>query len=86
MGTVNLTDVIAPAFYGAHWDILEGKHTYYDLFGGRGSTKSSFIGTEIPLGMSLSCGSELTRQGISRSWLYNGKNRLCLLYFGLCQL
>ena len=51
MGTVNLTDVIAPAFYGVHWDILEGQHTYYDLYGGRGSTKSSFIGIEIPLGM-----------------------------------
>lgn len=49
--TINLTDVIAPSFYSVHWDILEGKHTYYDLYGGRGSTKSSFIGTEIPLGM-----------------------------------
>ena len=46
-----LTDVIAPAFYTVHWDIIEGKHTYYDLFGGRGSTKSSFIGTEIVLGI-----------------------------------
>lgn len=51
MGEIKLTDVIAPAFYGVHWDIIDGKHTYYDLFGGRGSTKSSFIGTEIPLGM-----------------------------------
>lgn len=48
---VNLTDVIAPAFYGIHWDIIEGKHTYYDLYGGRGSTKSSFISLEIVLGM-----------------------------------
>ena len=46
MGEIKLTDVIAPAFYGVHWDIIDGKHTYYDLFGGRGSTKSSFIGTE----------------------------------------
>ena len=46
-----LTDVIAPAFYTVHWDIIEGNHTYYDLFGGRGSTKSSFIGTEIVLGI-----------------------------------
>lgn len=49
--TVNLTDVIAPAFYPVHWDILEGKHTYYNLYGGRGSTKSSFISVEIVLGM-----------------------------------
>lgn len=51
MEQVRLTDVIAPAFYSVHWDIMDGKHTYYDLYGGRGSTKSSFIGTEIPLGM-----------------------------------
>ena len=48
---IQLTDIIAPAFYPVHWDILDGKHTYYDLYGGRGSTKSSFIGTEIPFGM-----------------------------------
>jgi PBSX family phage terminase large subunit len=48
---VRLSSIIAPAFYQVHWDITEGKHTYYDLYGGRGSTKSSFIGTEIPLGI-----------------------------------
>lgn len=48
---VNLTDLIAPSFYPVHWDILEGNHTYYDLYGGRGSTKSSFISVEIVLGM-----------------------------------
>lgn len=48
---VRLSSIIAPAFYQVHWDIVEGKHTYYDLYGGRGSTKSSFIGTEIPLGI-----------------------------------
>jgi PBSX family phage terminase large subunit len=46
-----LSAVIAPAFYPVHWDIADGLHTYYDLFGGRGSTKSSFIGTEIVLGI-----------------------------------
>lgn len=46
-----LTDIIAPSFYSVHWDILEGKHTYYDLYGGRGSTKSSFISVEIVFGM-----------------------------------
>lgn len=49
--TIQLTDIIAPAFYSVHWDILDGKHTYYDLYGGRGSTKSSFISTEIVFGM-----------------------------------
>ena len=48
---IQLTDIIAPAFYHVHWDILDGKHTYYDLYGGRGSTKSSFISVEIVLGM-----------------------------------
>ena len=49
--TIQLTDIIAPAFYPVHWDILDGNHTYYDLYGGRGSTKSSFISVEIVLGM-----------------------------------
>ena len=49
--TINLTDVIAPSFYTVHWDILDSNHTYYDLYGGRGSTKSSFISIEIVLGM-----------------------------------
>lgn len=48
---VKLTDVIAPSFYAVHWDILDGNHTYYDLYGGRGSAKSSFISAEIVLGM-----------------------------------
>ena len=51
--TIQLTDIIAPAFYPVHWDILDGNHTYYDLYGGRGSTKSSFISVEIVLGMMM---------------------------------
>lgn len=48
---VKLTDLIAPQFYDIHWDIIEGKHTHYKLYGGRGSTKSSFISVEIIMGM-----------------------------------
>lgn len=48
---VKLTDIIAPAFYPVHHDIRDGLHTYYDLGGGRGSMKSSFISVEIVLGM-----------------------------------
>lgn len=48
---VRLTDLIAPQFYDIHWDILEGKHTHYKLYGGRGSTKSSFVSIEIIMGM-----------------------------------
>lgn len=46
-----LTDIIAPSFYDLHRDIAAGGHTFYKLAGGRGSTKSSFVGTEIPLGI-----------------------------------
>ena len=49
--TIQLTDIIAPSFYDIHWDVIDGKHTYYDVSGGRGSTKSSFISVEIVLGM-----------------------------------
>ncbi len=46
--SISLKDIIAPAFYDVFWDILDEKHTYYDLYGGRGSTKSSFVGVMIP--------------------------------------
>lgn len=48
---IKLTEVIAPSFYSLHWDVVRGLHTYYKLDGGRGSTKSSFVGSEIILGM-----------------------------------
>lgn len=48
---VNLTDVIAPAFYDVYYDVTEDKHTHYWLKGGRGSTKSSFASVMIILGM-----------------------------------
>lgn len=48
---VKLSDLIAPSFYDLHWDIKEHKHTHYKLYGGRGSTKSSFISEEIIKGM-----------------------------------
>lgn len=47
--SVDLKEIIAPAFYNVFWEILDEKHTYYDLYGGRGSTKSSFVGVMIPL-------------------------------------
>ena len=49
--SVRLTDLIAPSFYDVHWDIRQGLHTYYDLYGGRGSTKSSFISLELVMGI-----------------------------------
>lgn len=49
--TVKLSDLIAPSFYDLHWDIKEHRHTHYKLYGGRGSTKSSFISEEVVKGM-----------------------------------
>ena len=42
-----LTKCIGPAFYSIHNDIKNHRHTYYDLTGGRGSLKSSFVSVEI---------------------------------------
>jgi phage terminase large subunit len=40
-------DLIAPDFFASHRAIHSGKHTEFVEFGGRGSTKSSFISVEI---------------------------------------
>lgn len=50
MADIKLKTLIAPSFYDLHKDIKQGLHTHYWLKGGRGSTKSSFIGCEIPIG------------------------------------
>ena len=49
MGTVALSDVIAPAFRGVHADVRRGGHGEYWLSGGRGSGKSSFASVEVLL-------------------------------------
>ena len=46
---INVAKSIAPAFDTVFWDVQRHGHTYYWLAGGRGSTKSSFVGIEIPL-------------------------------------
>lgn len=51
MMEVNLTNVIAPAFYNVHHAIKEKRYSHYWLKGGRGSTKSSFVSIEIVKGM-----------------------------------
>lgn len=48
---VRLSECIAPAFYPVYWDVQNGDHTFYDLYGGRGSTKSSFISIMLILGI-----------------------------------
>ena len=56
MVTVKLSKIIAPTFASVHRDIKQHRHTHYWLKGGRGSTKSSFISVEIPLGMMRDAG------------------------------
>lgn len=46
---MNPYNLIAKPFYDLLDDVLDEKHTHYWLKGGRGSTKSSFIGITIPL-------------------------------------
>ena len=46
---VKLKNCIIPSFFDLLKDILGHKHSRYILPGGRGSTKSSFIGIAIPL-------------------------------------
>lgn len=46
---VNIKDLCPSNFDELLFDILDHKHTHYFLKGGRGSTKSTFIGWVIPL-------------------------------------
>ena len=66
---VNLSELIAPCYFVLHWDIIEGKHTYYDLYGGRGSAKSSVISIEIVFGMMRDANNgEITNAAIFRKY------------------
>ena len=47
MAGVRLTELIAPAFYKVHNAMKRHDYTHYWLKGGRGTTKSSFAGTEV---------------------------------------
>lgn len=46
---VDIANAIIPMYDDVLKDILEHRHTHYCFPGGRGSTKSSFIGISIPL-------------------------------------
>jgi len=48
---IDIKDLIAPCYYDLHKDIRQGNHTFYNLPGGRGSAKSSFVALEIVLGI-----------------------------------
>ena len=49
--TKDIKELIAPCYYDLHRDIREHRHTFYNLPGGRGSGKSSFVSIEIVLGI-----------------------------------
>lgn len=48
---VSVESCIAPAYSDLHKDVLEGAHVIYNLPGGRGSCKSSFVSLEIVNGI-----------------------------------
>lgn len=47
--TINLNNMVIPMYQSVIDDILDHKHTNYMPKGGRGTTKSSLVGTAIPL-------------------------------------
>ena len=49
--TVDMVEHIAPVYVPLHDDIIKGRHQYYNLPGGRGSCKSSFVSLEIVSGI-----------------------------------
>lgn len=51
LGTLDVRDHIAPVYVPLHADIEAGAHSTYNLPGGRGSCKSSFVSLEIVNGV-----------------------------------
>lgn len=49
MSDVRLSSVIGPSYYGMARDVIDHKHTHYDLSGGRGSLKSSAVSLLVPI-------------------------------------
>lgn len=49
MSKIKLSSLIGPAFYDTARDVFDHGHTHYDLSGGRGSLKSSFVSVVVPL-------------------------------------
>ncbi len=44
---IDICNVIADCYYDLHNDVLRGDHTFYNLPGGRGSGKSSYVALEL---------------------------------------
>jgi len=48
MSEIKLSSLIGPAFYSPAHDVFIHGHTHYDISGGRGSLKSSFVSLVVP--------------------------------------
>lgn len=48
---VNVAAHLAPVYLPLHADLMAGAHQYYNLPGGRGSAKSSFVSLEVVSGV-----------------------------------
>lgn len=53
MADITYKELIAPSFYGLWNDVVQRKYPEIWLAGGRGSTKSSFVSTVIPILMEM---------------------------------
>ena len=62
---VNPYDLIAEHFHDLLEDVLAFKYTHHWLKGGRGSTKSSFIGIVIPLQMMIDAQEGIHSHGVA---------------------
>lgn len=49
MSEIKMSSLIGPAYYNVAHDVVDHGHTHYDLAGGRGSLKSSFVSVIVPL-------------------------------------
>ena len=49
MSEIRLSEVVGSAFYDLARDVIYHGHTHYDLSGGRGSLKSSFVSIIVPV-------------------------------------
>lgn len=57
-GTAAVEEFIAPCYLPLHEDIKAEKHRFYNLPGGRGSCKSSFVSLEVVSGIMQDCSGE----------------------------
>ena len=76
----HIKDIISPAFYKPFWDIEDGKVQEFVAKGGRGSTKSSFIGVEVILELNLHDHFRCTVSPMECTYLPTGQK---VLFFGV---